>query len=176
VPATVYEGPSERAAGDAGKVLPPWTVAFVAAQEWDGMVPDSWDGTVRLLAEIDLSIATLAGDVRDDARQALFSALFPGAENTRLESRASLVIGDAVVPFLRLHVKRSKFVPMEVKTTDTSKKVFHRAVVELMLDARPTDNSISPGAALGAIAQALAGTTLPSVRLDPPRGLVDCSR
>jgi hypothetical protein len=178
VPLHALIGPADTVAGEPANAVGAWTVTMVAAADWNGMVTESWDGTIRIDAEID--VASLDGDANPpvDAVAMLFRLLFPGVVKNdfrNLQTRASLVIGEVVVPFVRMHVltKAAKFgAPFDRagKPPGTLEKIaagdlIRRGVVSLVLDARLSDSSNFRGAALGAIAAAFASAILPPVEV-----------
>lgn len=153
-PLAALEGPADRVAGEKSGTVGRWTVTFVAAPEWNGMVTESWDGTLRVLAEIDVAQDASPGDAIKTLRRLLCPKA--AAANT-LQTRASLAIGGMAVPFQRVHFRPAKdFQPVGT---------IQRAVVDLVFDARPGDASSNRGAALAAIADAFTGPTLPTVEV-----------
>src|SRR4051794_8996583 len=127
------------------------------------MVTDSWDGTISVHAEVEVEGRTDDVSPPNDVRKTLFRLLFPMAAN-QLLSRANLVIGGTVVPFLRLHVEKheggDELVP---SAPDAGGRVIRRGVATLVLDARLNDASRTSGAAHPAIAAALQDVALPPV-------------
>jgi hypothetical protein len=148
-------GPADRIGGEKSKEVGTWTVTFVAAQEWSGRITDSWDGTLRLRAEIDVKSSEKPGE----AVETLLRLLFPMQDQSKqLQASASVVIGNATVPFVRARFEPgSDFTPVDG---------LQRAVVGIVLDARRDDASKQPGAARRAIADALANDVLPPVQVE----------
>ena len=172
-PLTALVGPADTVSGEADPdmaKLGAWSVRIVAALDWNGMVTESWDGTVRLHAEVDVA-RKKSGTSPDDAVEMLFRLLFPPVANSfdALRASAALVIGDTVIPFLRMWTDPKKTamkpiddLPDNVATTDD---VVDRGVVKLVLDPRPTDSSPQGGAALASIAEAFATGVLPPAEI-----------
>jgi len=144
------KGPADRVSGEANKNIGAWSVTFIAARDWEGMITDSWDGTLPLLAEIDVDPANAPTDVLET----LMRLLFPeSSTKPQLLASASLVIGKVSVPFVRIHFRSA--------TAFNNADGVKRGSVEIVLDARPSDPKQDPGAALRAIADALADDVLP---------------
>lgn len=171
-------GPADTVAGEPNDAvkLGRWSVTFVAAPEWNGMITENWDGTIRLLAEVDVACREKDVDAPTDVVATLFRLLFPGAANA-VDARAALVAGKTVVPFLRIRVvdrelSTFKLIDRAGRPTTIADKeklkagdVIRRGVVRLIFDARPDDESKVRGAAIGAVADALAVVPLPHVEV-----------
>lgn len=166
-PLSALIGPADTVRGEANDVIGRWSVTFVAAPQWEGMITESWDGTIPLLAEIDIEREITAPKPASVVKS-LFGLLFP---NQAGDALASLVIGGAVVPFVRMHVQEPTPPAIFAELPDSKKVigdktfVVDRGVARLVLDARPNDPSTARGSALGAIANAFAGAALPPVEI-----------
>ncbi|MDP9190661.1 MAG: hypothetical protein M3P06_03050 [Acidobacteriota bacterium] len=168
---SALKGPADTVRGEAGNAIGRWSVTFVAALEWEGMVTESWDGTIRLHAEIDVERNT-ASPKPASVVNTLFGLLFPLLTQDgqpSCKARASLVIGQTVVPFARIHVEESPTEfgkdPVFQKNAGDETFVVDRGLVKLVLDARPNDAGGFRGNAHGAIAGAFTGATLPPVEI-----------
>lgn len=159
-PADSLGGSSRRANGAAFD----WTVTLVAAPETSGTITSSWDGSLRLVAEIDEKLGKNAdgpGSWADELLQLLFGApALPAKPPYRLRASASLEINGHSLPFRSLHV-----LPLQGQQ-DVSKDV-KRGYASIVLDMREADpaNGV-PGPALAAIAELLAtADATPSAQL-----------
>ncbi len=162
-PLFALTGPADTIRGERSETVGAWTVTFIAASEWDGIVTEMWDGTIPFVAQ--LYVETLPGQARPqaDADLSLFQLLFPpDPTTTEFTSRASLVIGDAVIPFRRLHALG----PGIFEEISSASRPLWRGEVRLVLDARTTDTSSVRGAAMQLIAAAFSRSqTLPKVEI-----------
>jgi hypothetical protein len=166
IPLNALKGPADTISGEANDdvKLGAWSVTFVAASEWNGMITESWDGTIRLQAEIDVQLRN--NDNVGSATETLYRVLFaPQNEQTgdpaELKTHAELVIGDVVLPYFRMHVEDE--VPFGTPF-DLFQDV-RRGVVSLVLDLRDGAEATTRGTAHPAIAAAFASAVLPRVEL-----------
>jgi hypothetical protein len=159
-PADSLGGSSRRANGTVFD----WTVTLVAAPETSGTITSSWDGSLRLIAEIDEKPGDNTGEPgswADELLQLLFGApALPAKPPYRLQASASLEINGHSLPFRSLHVlplQGPRHLPNGVQ----------RGYASIVLDMREADlaNGV-PGPALVTIAELLATTdATPSAQL-----------
>ncbi|HWJ41117.1 MAG TPA: hypothetical protein VNT29_08280 [Candidatus Limnocylindrales bacterium] len=166
IPLNALKGPADTVSGEASDAakLGAWSVTFVAAVEWNGMITESWDGTIRLQAEIDVQLRN--NDDVGDPVETLYRVLFAPVNEQDpdphdLKTHAELVIGDTVLPYVRMHVE-------QVMPFGAPFDLFpdiRRGVVTLVLDLRDGAAATTPGTAHPAIAAAFASAVLPPVEL-----------
>jgi hypothetical protein len=87
-----------------------WSIVLVAAPEWESVVSDRWDGSIRLVCRVALRPETSGNadppKTPPSARALLMKALFPELDQPpRRWGRAALAIGDARVDYSWLQVK-----------------------------------------------------------------------
>ncbi|SCX87794.1 papain-like cysteine protease family protein [Nitrosospira sp. Nsp13] len=150
VPLRALVGPADVVRGsllqkvDKDLVARQWSVTFIAAPSTAGMVTASWDGTLEVLAEIDISPAPITGTV---SWKEWLVKLVCGAPG---EMTATLILGRASIPFRALHIRDET----DIGTPDAP--AVRRGHVRLVLDARDIPGA-SAGPAIRAIADALSG-------------------
>lgn len=157
-------GPADTVRGMvAGLDQVAWSVTFVAAPETRGVITEGWDGTLGLVAEID--VASGVAHPADTLWAAyLFGLLFglshdQPSPQTPLLCRAALMIGNQSIPFTAMHVMET------IIQKQGPDSLITRVRVKLVLDARSTPQMVA-GAALPAVAALLSGSgPLPSVVL-----------
>jgi hypothetical protein len=97
----LVRGPADIIQGEYNDIA--WTAKFVGAPEWEGMVPERWDGSLTLKIEIDLAnTATIAGYTPTDFLNLIFHT--PGTDATTLANTASLIIDDTILPYQTISV------------------------------------------------------------------------
>jgi hypothetical protein len=138
----------------------PWTVSFVAAQASAGVVGAVWDGTIRLVAELDLQRSEPPKDSAAFWQCRLVRMFGFSAKDKPLRATASLVINGRALPYRWLRIEGAAgggALPDEVA----------RGRVQLVLDMReqkPSDGQ--PGPPIAAIAEWLSSArATPQVEL-----------
>lgn len=152
-----WVGPADSIGGTSRRVSGPefeWTVTLVAAPETSGTVTPSWDGTLRLVAEIDERIVDEGEGPRSWPGELL--ALLFGAHKSESDQRTSLLASAALeingrsLPFRTLHVLPQQGAGTEIKGV-------RRGYAAIVLDMRESNAAGQvPGPALAAIAELLA--------------------
>lgn len=154
VPLGVVWGPTDTLSGEGA--LGTWVARFTAAPDWNGMISDSFDGTIPVNVEIDLQGTGTQGE--SVATRILHSLLMPESETSgTLQTLASLHVGDSIIPMLR--VFRTEYAASE-------EVGFRRFNYRLVFDARSDVREPSAGPAMPEIFAALETKgPLPSVEL-----------
>jgi hypothetical protein len=152
-----WVGPADSIGGTSRHVSGPafeWTVTLVAAPETSGTVTPSWDGTLRLVAEIDETIVEDGERPKSWAGELLALLFGPYKpqedQRTSLLASAALEISGRSLPFRTLHVLPQQGAGPEING-------LRRGYATIVLDMRePSAASQVPGPALAAIAELLA--------------------
>lgn len=153
-PADTVRGKIEKS-GDDAWTFSDWSVTFVAAPETAGVITQASDGTLGLIAEIDVWPQTTTID-GDGWKKILLSLLFVDGNKEDNKASAVLMIESVAMPFNTLHIRG-------VELADAPGTNVARGRVRLILDVR-----VAPPAAVGPVspdlANALSGSgPLPAV-------------
>lgn len=157
-PADTVHGKVEKDTQDAWE-FSDWSVTFIAAPETAGVITQASDGTLGMIAEIDVWPQTK--DIsEDDWKKILLSLLFvDGSDKKVIKASAVLLIDSLAMRFNALHVRQAENVVVLPGTE------VRRGRVALIWDAR-TSALAAAGSKLPALPNALSGKgRLPEVVL-----------